>query len=195
MVPALMDADWSVELGRDDPALEFPWSSPDRSRGYIDLLQSPELVFEIPEAARCPELAQCLIALNAPTSAWQTVKCDVWPDDELGADELIYEARLKFCSYVDLITRNAPARVSFERHEYFVKSAARQLSDDDEQPISCEFAVRRCWFHGGRVGDDLTPGFYVTFYLFGYGSDKAQARARWAEGLRRGTSILIGLAP
>ena len=87
-----MDGDWSVELGRDDPALEFPWSSPDGSRGYIDVLQSPELVCEIPEAARCPELAQCLIALNAPTSAWQTVKCHVWPDDELGADELIYDA-------------------------------------------------------------------------------------------------------
>jgi hypothetical protein len=190
-----MDANWSVELGRDDPALEFPWSSPDGSRRYIDLLQSPELVTEIPEAALCPELAQYLIAMNAPTSAWQTVKCDVRPDDELGAGELIYNARLKFCSYVDLIARNAPARFSFERHECFVKSAARQLSDDDEQPISCEFTVRRCWFHDELAGDDLTPGFYVTFYLFGYGSDEAQARARWAEGLRRVTSILIGLAP
>ena len=195
MVPALMDADWSVELARDDPALEFPWSSPDWSRGYIDLLRSPELVSEIPEAAGCPELTQCLTALNAPTSAWQTVKCDVWPDDELGVGELIHDARLKFCSYVDLIARNAPARFSFERHECFVKSAARQLSNDDEQPISYEFTVRRCWFHSERVGDDLTPGFYVTFYLFGYGSDEAQARARWAEGLGRGTSILIGLAP
>jgi hypothetical protein len=195
MVPALMDADWSVELGRDDPALEFPWCSPDGSRRYIDLRQSPELVSEIPEAARCPELAQCLIALNATTSAWQTVKCDVWPDDELGAGELIYDARVKFCSYVDLIARNALARFSFERHECFVKSAARQFSDDDEQPINCELTVRRCRFHGELVEDDLTPGFYVTFYLFGYGSDEAQARARWGEGLRRGTSILIGLAP
>ena len=127
-----MDADWSVELGRDDPALEFPWSSPEGSRRYIDLRQSPELVSEIPEAARSPELAQCLIALNAPTSAWQTVKCDVWSDDELGAGELIYEPRLKFCSYVDLIACNAPVRFSFERHECFVKRAARQLSDDDE---------------------------------------------------------------
>ena len=195
MVPALMDADWSVELGRDDPALEFPWSSPDGSRRYIDLRQSPELVSEISEAARSPELAQCLIALNAPTSAWQTVKCDVWPDDELGGGELIYEARLKFCSYVDLIACNAPVRFSFERHECVVKSAARQLSDDDEQPIRCEFTVRRCWFRGELIGDDLMPGFYLTFYLFGYGSDEAQARRRWAEGLCRGTSILIGLAP
>jgi hypothetical protein len=189
-----MDADWSVELGRDDPALDFPWCSPGGSRRYIDLRQSPELLSEIPEA-RCPELAQCLIALNATTSPWQTVKCDVWPDDELGAGELIYDARFKFCSYVDLIARNAPARFSFERHEYFVKSAARQFSDDDEQPISCELTVRRCWFRAELVGDDLMPGFYVTFYLFGYGSDEAQARARWAEGLRCGTSILIGLAP
>ena len=32
-----MDADWSVELGTDDPALEFPWTSPDGAQGYIDL--------------------------------------------------------------------------------------------------------------------------------------------------------------
>jgi hypothetical protein len=195
MVPAVMDADWSVELGRDDPTLEFPWFSPDGSRRYIDLLQSPQSAHEIPEARQWPQLAEFLLALNGPMSAWQTVKCDVWLDDDLGEAELMYEATLKFCSYVDLIARDAPARFSLEHHESFVKSAAKQLSDDDEQAISCEFTVRRCWYHGQGPKHDLSSGFYVTFYLFGYGSNEGQARARWGEGLRRGTAILTGRAP
>lgn len=190
-----MDADWSVELGRDDPTLEFPWSSPDGSRRYIDLLQSPESVAEIPEARQYPELADFLLVLNGSVSAWRTAKCDVWLDDELVESELIYDATLKFCSYVDLIARDALARFSLERHECFVKSAAKQLSDDDGVPVSCEFTLRRCWYLGELAGSDVRAGFYITFYLFGYGSGEAHARARWAEGLRRGTSILIGLAP
>ena len=32
-----MHADFSVELGRDDPALELPWSSDDPEVRYYDL--------------------------------------------------------------------------------------------------------------------------------------------------------------
>ena len=190
-----MDADWSVELGRDDPALEFPWSSPDGSRHYVDVVQSAESVCEIPEARQYPELAEFLLTLNAPSSVWQTVKCDVWLDSELDEAELIYDAKLKCCSYVDLIARDTSARFSFQHYERFVKSAAKQLSDNDERPISCELIVRRCWYQRELPDDDLTSGFYVTFYLFGYGSDEAQARVRWGEGLRRVTSILTESAP
>ena len=190
-----MDADWSVELGHDDPALEFPWSSPDRSHRYVDLPQSPELVSEIPEATLYPELAEFLVALNAPASAWQTVKCDVWLDSELDEAEQIYDAELKFCSYVDLVARDSLARFSFERHEQFVKSAARQFSEDDEPSTACEFIVRRCWYHDEISPSDVMPGFCITFYLFGYGNSEAQARARWSEGLRRVTSALTKLAP
>lgn len=195
MVPALMDADWSVELGRDDPTLEFPWTSPDGSRRYVDLQQSPESISEIPEAEHHPELAEFLHSLNAPDSPWQTVKCDVWLERELDEAERIYEATVKFCSFVDLIARDMSSRFSFERHERFVKLAARQLSDNDDQPVSCEFTVRRCFYHQETLEGDLTAGFYVTFYLFGYGNDEAEARGRWAPGLHRVTSLLTGLRP
>ena len=195
MVPALMDADWSVELGRNDPALEFPWTSADGSRRYVDLLQSAESIGGIPEAEQYPELAECLRVLNTPDSPWRTVKCDVWIERELDEAEQIYEATLKFCSYVDLIVRDVRKRFSFERHERFVKLAAQQLSDNDDQPVSCEFSVRRCWYHDEKPGADLSPGFYVTFCLFGYGNDEAEARVRWARGLHRVTSLLIGLTP
>ncbi len=191
-----MDADWSVELGADDPALEFPWSSPDGSHSYLDLLTHPEHVFEIPEASRYPELAEFLLALNTPSSPRLTAKCDVWFDDELGEAEDIYDSRLKMCSYVDLIFRDAAARFSFERHEQWVKALARRLSDQDDEPIACEFAVRRCWYHtNSPTDDDPAPGLSVTLYLFGYGNDEAQARTRWAEGLQRVTSVLIAYKP
>jgi hypothetical protein len=186
-----VDADWSVELGADDPALEFPWSSPDDAHSYVDLLARPEKLPEIPEAARCPELAEFLLAMNAPSSHWLTAKCDVWFDDEFGEAEEIYDARLKMCSYVDLIPRDNVARFSFEQHEQGVKSLARGLSDSDDQPIACEFILRRCWYHNDSPeDDDPAPGFYMTVYVFGYGNDEAQTRIRWAEGLRRVTSVL-----
>src|SRR6516164_9084063 len=147
MVPALMDADWSVELGHEDPTLEFPWSAPDGAHRYVDLRRSPQAIREIPEAIRYTELGECLLALNSPSSRWQTVKCDVWLDHELGEATQIYDAALKFCSYVDLVDRDKGTRFSFESHERFVKSAALQVSDDDGRPITCEFIVRRCWYH------------------------------------------------
>jgi len=195
MVPALMDADWSVELGHEDPTLEFPWSAPDGAHRYVDLRRSPQAIREIPEAIRYTELGECLLALNSPSSRWQTVKCDVWLDHELGEATQIYDAALKFCSYVDLVARDKGTRFSFESHERFVKSAALQVSDDDGRPITCEFIVRRCWYHPDTLSGDSTPGFYVTCYLFGYGNDEKQAHARWAEGLRRVTFILAESAP
>jgi len=85
-------------------------------------------------------------------------------------------------------------------------TAARSLSSDDELAVACEFIVRRCWFHAEgsslRADDAAAPGegnpgsgFYVTFYLFGYGDNEGQVRARWAEGLCRVTSQLIASAP
>ena len=43
--------------------------------------------------------------------------------------------------------------------------------------------------------EQTTADFYVTFYLFGYGNDEAEARARWAEGLRRVTGVIADFAP
>jgi len=201
-----VDADWSVELGPDDAALEFPWSSPDGAQRYVDLQRQPERLTEIAEVTRFPELGEFLRAINRPRSPWLTAKCDIWLDDKLGEAEAIYDARLKMGSYVDLVAHEDAARFSFERHEKWVKSAARALSGDDELPVACEFVVRRCWYHTEagslRAGDDAptageanpVPGFYVTFYLFGFGDGEGQARALWAEGLRHVTAVLTALA-
>ncbi|HVN20365.1 MAG TPA: hypothetical protein VMU05_16385 [Dongiaceae bacterium] len=200
-----MDADWSVELGHDDPSLEFPWPSPGGTQRYVNLSQHPEALADIPEAAHYPELGDFLRQVNAKSSSWLTAKCDVWLDDEIADAELIYRTNVKLCSYVDLIARDVAARSSFERHELWVKTAARQLTSAEEEPVSGEFIVRRCWYHAETAAEQLNvdpagaiaksaPGFYVTFYLFGYGRDQADAREQWAEGLRRVTAIIAALA-
>ena len=32
-----MDADFSIELGREDPVLDFPWKDPAGKLAYVDL--------------------------------------------------------------------------------------------------------------------------------------------------------------
>jgi hypothetical protein len=190
-----MDADWSVELGHDDPSLEFPWSSPEGTPGFVDLTQHLEAVREIPEAAQYPELAWFLLELNFKFSPWLTVKCDVWVENELGEAEDIYEAKLKMCSYMDVVRRNESERFSFEQHEQWVKLATTRLRNIGPHPIACELIVRRCWYRAGSTEDEEpVPGFYITLYLFGYGNDEAEARARWRGGLTRVSGVLITLA-
>jgi len=188
-----MDADWSVELGAEDPALEFPWSASDDSVRYVDLRQRPEAIREIPEAARYPELGEFLLIVNAPSDKWLTAKCDVWVDDELGEAESIYDATLKHGCYVDLIACDSGTRFSFERHERWVISAALALSGENEHAVACELIVRRCWYQNDS--DNSRSGFYITLYLFGYGHSEAEAHIHWAAGLRQLAPLLSASAP
>lgn len=190
-----MDADWSVELGADDPALEFPWSSPDGIQQFVDLSLQPEAIVALPEVAQYPELTKVLSVMNGTLSPWLTAKCDVWADEDLGEAEEIYDAHLKVCSYLDLVRRNESERFSFEQHETWVKSAASSLQTvGTDDPIACEFIVRRCWYRPDSCPhDEPEPGLYITLYVFGYGDDEARARAIWAEGLTRATGVLLDL--
>ena len=152
-----MDADWSVELGSDDPVLEFPWTTHDGVLAYIDLKNHPDRLDDITEVNGLPELADFLRVANEPASSLLTAKCDAWTDHDLGEAEQIYGAKLKFCSYVDLLFAEEDARSSFVKHEVFVKNVARALNAfasetaSDDLPVAAEFIVRRCWYRtGGR---------------------------------------------
>ena len=59
--------------------------------GFVDLRQSPERAWQLPEAAQLPALAEVLAELNEAASPVWTSKCDVWPHlepDEFDPDEL-----------------------------------------------------------------------------------------------------------
>jgi hypothetical protein len=126
-------------------------------------------------------MGEFLTALNSPTSALETAKCDVWSSAEIQPEEEIFAAAYKFCSYVDFLFAEEPARFSFSEHEQFVQPLVQLLKKAPEIPVAAEFFIRRCYYHAER---QVRDGFYITFYLFGYGDDEPQARQRWAIALK-----------
>lgn len=179
-----MDADFSVELGADDDALELPWASLDGDLRYYDLKSQPDLLLYIQEASDHHGLAEFLSLVNSSKSIFQTAKCDVWRDDELQEAEAIYGAALKFGSYVDLIFEDpsdAGPRFQFDRHERIAARLTELLTRAPQIPVAVEFIIRRCYFH--LAAEPVRPGFYMTFYCFGYGDDPEEARKRWGIGL------------
>jgi hypothetical protein len=176
-----MDADFSIELGADDPVLDFPWTDPSGKLSYIDLKRHPELIASIDEAREFPELRECLRILNSPTSRVETAKCDGWATTELTPEEEIYHASHKLASYVDLVFSDIDARLSFSHHQEFVKKLVELLRRAPEIASSVEACVRRCYFgEGGAVRE----GFYFTLYVSGYGNDEASALRNWGVGLK-----------
>jgi hypothetical protein len=141
-----MHADFSVELGRDDAALELPWSSADPTVRFCDLKKYPELLQQVPEAMAYPELGAFLARINAAGFPLATAKCDAWQSREVAKEEEIYGDR-KFVSYVDLIFEDEAARCSFEKHEAFTKTLCRLLSQTPEIPAAVEVVIRRCYYH------------------------------------------------
>jgi hypothetical protein len=176
-----VEADFAVELGADDETLEFPWAAADGGPRYYDLKRQRELLLEIEEARTLPELGEFLAAINSPSSPLETAKCDAWTSTEINPEEEIFGATRKFGSYVDILFSQEGSRFSFAEHEQLVKRITQLLKRVPEIPAAAELIIRRCFYH---TTEGMRDGFYVTFYLFGYGDDEAQARQRWAIALK-----------
>ncbi len=176
-----MEAHFAVELGAGDQTLEFPWAAADGSLRYYDLKRQPKLLLEIEEAQRELELGEFLAALNAPSSILETAKCDAWASTEISVEEEIFGAACKFGSYVDWLFSQEGSRFSFAAHEHLARRVTQLLKRVPEIPAAAELMIRRCFYHSGNGVQD---GFYVTFYLFGYGDDESQARQHWAIALK-----------
>ena len=141
-----MQADFSVELGGEAPALEVPWSLNAPCVRYYDLKKHPELVQEIPEAAAYPELGAFLSRINAAEFPLATAKCDAWSSSEVAPEEEIFGDR-KFVSYVDLIFVDESERCSFEQHEAFAKELCLLLGQAPEIAATVELVIRHCYYH------------------------------------------------
>jgi hypothetical protein len=191
-----MEADFSIELGREDPMLNFPWRDPSGEFAYVNLKRDPQLLSEIPEAQKFPELAECLRQLNSPKSILATAKCDAWLTTDLNAEEEVYGATHKVAGYIDAVFTNpvsagvAPAqnadRESFPAHEQFAKKLVELLRRVPETPSSLEVCVRRCFFSEDPAAsaESVREGFYFTLYVSGYGDDGATAGQNWEVGLK-----------
>jgi hypothetical protein len=186
-----MDADFSIELGSDDPVLDFPWKDAAGKLSYVDIKRHPELIDQIAEAQRFGELKSFLCLVNSPRTTFETAKCDAWTTKELSAEEEIYDASCKFESYVDIIfsdTRESLSipmrserRLSFSDHEQFARKLVELLRRAPEISSATEVCVRRCFF---EHDDEAEEGFYFTVYVRGYGCDEAAAQVSWEVGLR-----------
>jgi hypothetical protein len=176
-----VEADFAVELGADDETLELPWAAADGGPRYYDLKRQPELLRSVEEASHVPELGEFLAVMNSPAGILETAKCDAWSTTEINPEEEIFGAAHKFCSYVDILFSQDTLRYSFADHEQFAKQVTQVLKRVPEVPAAAELLVRRCFYH---VTDEIREGFYITFYLFGYGDDEPQARQRWAIALK-----------
>ena len=186
-----MDADFSIELGREDPVLDFPWTDPAGKLAYVDVKRRPELMTSIEEAETFPELGEFLRVMNSARSMVETAKCDAWPTTELSAEEDVYDASHKFASYVDVVFSEIDARLSFSIHEQFARKLVELLRRAPETPSAAEVCVRRCYFGEDR---GIREGFYSTLNVSGYGSDKASARQNWEVGLKLLGNAIVQLS-
>ena len=195
-----MHADFSVELGRDDPALEIPWKSDDSTLRYHDLRNHPEAIAQVPEAVAHPELSAFLKRINAPDSCFETAKCDVWQSREISPEEEIFGAVQKFVSYIDLLFVNDADRNTFAQHEAFAKEICALLSHAPDLSTTVELVIRRFYCHLARdhKGEEPVPcsnvpsgtqntgaqgtvsGFYFTAYITGFGNNDCESRGAWA---------------
>jgi hypothetical protein len=176
-----LNADFGVELGREDETLDLPWAISNGGPRYYDLKRQPEALAHIEEATRFSELREFLTAINSSVSTLQSAKCDVWTTREMNPEEDIFGVSYKFGSYVDLVFSTEEQRNSFPAHEDFLKRLTALLKRAPEIPAAAEFLLRRCFYH---ENDSTHEGFYVTFYLFGYGTDEMKARQQWGIALK-----------
>jgi hypothetical protein len=186
-----MQVDFAVELGRDDETLDFPWEAPGGDLRYYDLKRDSRALEKIQEATRVAELRDFLIAVNSQSSILESAKCDTWSTTDINPEEEIFHLPWKFGSYVDLLFSDQAARFSFERHETFLKQITGLLQRVPEIPDSAEFMLRRCFYH---ERDDVREGYYVTFYLFGFGEDEVKARQQWGIALKLVTGAIAQLS-
>jgi hypothetical protein len=176
-----VEADFAVELGADDETLDLPWAAAEGGPRYYDLKRQPELLLEVDEARRVPELGEFLAAVNSAACILETAKCDAWLSTEITPEEEIFGVACKFGCYVDFLFAREDSRFSFVEHEQLARRITQLLKRVPEIPAAAELMIRRCFYHSA---DEIRDGFYVTFYLFGYADGEPQARQRWAIALK-----------
>jgi len=186
-----MDADFSIELGHEDPVLDFPWTDPEGKLPYFDLKHHPELLAQVEEAKRFPELGDFLHAVNSAMSLIESAKCDAWSTTELTPEEEIYGVPHKCASYADLVFSDLSHRQSFGVHEHFAKKLVELLRRTPETPSTAELCVRRCLFH---AEGDTREGFYYSLYVSGYGKDEVRARQNWGIALKLAGNAILQLS-
>lgn len=175
-----MLAEVFIELDEDRDKLEIPWASPtDPSNRYHNLKLEPQQLDLLPEAAAHPPLRQFLLSVNAPSSLFETAKCDTWETAELTpAEQAAGFAPTKFGSYCDLLFTVPELNFQPQHAKNLAGELSRRLQRFETAQARVELCVRRCLYHSQQAW-----GYYLTVFTFGYGQRAAEARANWAAAL------------
>ncbi len=191
-----MEADHSLDLGPAAPALEIPWQDPEGRLHYFDLRRQPDAIEHIPEALEFPALRRLLLAVNSPPSAWQTAKCDVWPD-EAEPSENPYDAPFEQSCYVDLVLAEQTAALHEDLlvHQLAAEEMAHMLSANESLEALAEIIVRRCYFHRSIDAEESDAGYCLTLFLTGYGATPAKAAECWGRAMDFAAACVLRLHP
>jgi len=178
-----MEADWSVEIGADLPAIIAPWE------GFIDLLREPLLVSRVKETAGFAMLTQALIMLNQQNSPVFTSKCDLWllaadEIDPLEFDAEGDETKQGIACYIDIIARRAALFRSFRAHERWVWSAVDEMRQVKLTQARAELVVRAAMV-------DTSEGLAATLYVAACGATENAARATFQSALEKAATITM----
>jgi len=183
--------EFCVELEDGADRLEIPWASPDEtSNRYYDLKARPELLDEIVEARANPALKHFLVAVNAPDTMFASAKCHTWLAGDFSASERSSHpaSSIKFASYVDVVFSHPVFNFQREHYEQLGRHILQRLSSNPA-PARAELCLRHCYYHAQQAW-----GYYLTIFLYGYGSDATAAERNWAAGLGALADTLLHLS-
>jgi hypothetical protein len=209
-----MEADFSIDLGPDAPALELPWHDPDGRWRYFPLRgpvpgegcggQTAPLDL-IPEARDFPALRHFLERANSPQSAWESAKCGVWAEAVHPTENLfgaLGEQGFEHGSYVDVVlaAERAALRDSLRAHEQWARQMAAMLEEETAcEQSAAEIVVRRCYFHRATKSEEAPEesdaGYCLSIFVFGYGTDPEMALRSWECALNVAADCLLRLHP
>jgi hypothetical protein len=178
-----MEADWSVEIGKELPVIAVPWE------GFVDLRKDIARIREISEAVCTPSLAEALVRFNAPQSHLFTTKCDRWllAADEIDAlefDAKAEDTRAGIACYVDVISRRDSLFSSFTAHEKWSRATVKALRAIALPQCRLDFVVRPA------VIDNL-EGFGITFYVAACARNQEAARPIFEAALNHAIAATI----
>jgi hypothetical protein len=192
----MMETDWSVAAGADDPVIEARWSDASSDLAWVDLrvdtrTQSARIV-ALPEAAASPAMAKALSLLNAPHGLLMTTKCDRWQmgdeervelADALDAPVVAYGVG----SYIDVLMAHAVPMSDFLMHEEWARMAARRCAALPIDDARLELVVR-------PAHNDTVWGYGLTMYCYAGGADELSAEAAWRRAIEQTVPVLIATA-
>ena len=186
-----MEADWSVELTVDDPVIIVPWAADGddpRKCQFVDLRFCRNMIDEIEEVRRVPELRAALLLLNSAPSPLWTAKCDTWesdtPADPYEMDAEPADTTLSRGSYIDLLARDLALQGSFDRQERWVRALAGTLRAVPARAARVDIVLRRAEVDG-------LAGYGVSWFVEGCGATAQRARQAWSEALGLALPVIM----